>query len=103
MYFATNPLKRCTFSATAFWYAEMTSRRSSGSIRAESAVEPTRSENMTVTWRRSPVSADRCVAAGAAATASHGTALLDVLEVGNGAKQFAAMSERPNTNLFEVL
>jgi hypothetical protein len=34
---------------------------------------------------------------------SHGTALLDVLEVGNGAKQFAAMSERPNTNLFEVL
>ena len=31
----------------------MTSRRSSGSIRAESAVEPTRSENITVTWRRS--------------------------------------------------
>src|SRR6185436_15456425 len=30
----------------------MTSRRSSGSIRAESAVEPTRSENITVTWRR---------------------------------------------------
>src|SRR5438477_299182 len=34
----------------------MTSRRSSGSIRAESAVEPTRSENITVTWRRSAVS-----------------------------------------------
>ena len=34
--------------------AEMTSRRSSGSIRAETAVEPTRSENMTVTCRRSP-------------------------------------------------
>ena len=34
----------------------MTSRRSSGSIRAESAVEPTRSENITVTWRRSVVS-----------------------------------------------
>jgi hypothetical protein len=32
----------------------MTSRRSSGSIRAASAVEPTRSENITVTWRRSP-------------------------------------------------
>ena len=31
----------------------MTSRRSSGSMRAESAVEPTRSENITVTWRRS--------------------------------------------------
>ena len=34
----------------------MTSRRSSGSIRADSAVEPTRSENITVTWRRSAVS-----------------------------------------------
>src|SRR5215472_376526 len=31
----------------------MTSRRSSGSMRAESAVESTKSENMTVTWRRS--------------------------------------------------
>ena len=34
----------------------MTSRRSSGSIRADRAVEPTRSENSTVTWRRSAVS-----------------------------------------------
>ena len=34
----------------------MTSRKSSGSMRADSAVEPTKSENMTVTWRRSPVS-----------------------------------------------
>src|SRR5438093_704321 len=33
----------------------MTSRRSSGSIWAESAVEPTRSENITVTCRRSAV------------------------------------------------
>ena len=34
--------------------AMMTSRRSSGSTRADSAVEPTKSENVTVTWRRSP-------------------------------------------------
>ena len=34
----------------------MTSRRSSGSIRADSAVEPTNSENTTVTWRRSAAS-----------------------------------------------
>ena len=34
----------------------MTSRRSSGSMRADSAVEPTKSENITVTWRRSAVS-----------------------------------------------
>jgi hypothetical protein len=32
-----------------------------------------------------------------------GFALLGVLEVGNGAKQFAAMSERRNADLFEVL
>ena len=31
----------------------MTSRISSGSSRVESAVEPTRSTNMTVSWRRS--------------------------------------------------
>src|SRR6516225_7096481 len=34
----------------------MTSRRSSGSMRADNAVDPTRSENRTVTWRRSAVS-----------------------------------------------
>ena len=34
----------------------MTSRRSSGSMRVDSAVEPTKSENITVTWRRSAVS-----------------------------------------------
>jgi hypothetical protein len=34
----------------------VTSRRSSGSIRADSAVEPTRSENITVTCRRSAAS-----------------------------------------------
>jgi hypothetical protein len=31
----------------------MTSRRSSGSSRIESSVEPTRSQNMSVSWRRS--------------------------------------------------
>jgi hypothetical protein len=49
MYLATNPPKRRTVFATHFWYAEVTSRRSSGSILAESAVEPTKSENITVT------------------------------------------------------
>src|ERR1051326_5256148 len=34
----------------------MISRRSSGSMRAESAVQPTRSENITVIWRRSALS-----------------------------------------------
>ena len=40
----------------------MTSRKSSGSIPVESAVDPTRSQNITVSWRRS--------ASGAAATAA---------------------------------
>ena len=46
--------------------AEMTSRRSSGSMRAESAVEPTRSENITVTWRRSAASEAGRIGAGTA-------------------------------------
>ena len=36
----------------------MTSRKSSGSIRDDSAVDPTRSQNITVSWRRSAVSCD---------------------------------------------
>ena len=40
----------------ALLVAEITSRRSSGSMRADRAVEPTKSENITVTWRRSAVS-----------------------------------------------
>jgi hypothetical protein len=41
-------------------------------MRAESAVEPTRSENITVTWRRSAVSAGLGVAGRAAAMAATG-------------------------------
>ena len=41
----------------------MTSRRSSGSMRAERAVEPTRSENITVTWRRSARSSGEALGA----------------------------------------
>src|SRR5579863_8622390 len=47
----------------------MTSRRSSGSRRVESAVEPTRSQNITVSWRRSAAAPARAGAAGAAAAA----------------------------------
>src|SRR5215469_10061661 len=48
----------------------MTSRRSSGSSRVASAVEPTRSQNITVSWRRSAASlrgaVDRAGGCGAA-------------------------------------
>src|SRR5712671_4712765 len=51
----------------------MTSRRSSGSSRAASSVEPTRSQNITVSWRRS-ASVGAGASEGAAVTAAVGTA-----------------------------
>src|ERR1700757_2769958 len=45
----------------------MTARRSSGSSRADSAVEPTRSQNITVSCRRSAASTRGVGATGAAA------------------------------------
>ena len=53
MYRETKPSASAIISATARWYAAMTSRRSSGSSRADSAVEPTISQNMTDSCRRS--------------------------------------------------
>src|SRR6266849_3110742 len=53
MYLATKPPALVMRSAQQRWYAPMISRMSSGSSREESAVEPTRSQNMTVSWRRS--------------------------------------------------
>ena len=53
MYFATKPSYRRTVAATLPWKALITSRRSSGSIAEASAVESTRSQNITVTCRRS--------------------------------------------------
>jgi hypothetical protein len=58
MYLATKPSNPETTSATHLWYAPITSRRSSGSRREASAVEPARSQNITVSCRRSaPVGA----------------------------------------------
>src|SRR5215471_6975370 len=57
-------------SATHWWYAPKTSRRSSGSSREASAVEPTRSQNITVIWRRSALSVRRGADAEAGAEAS---------------------------------
>ena len=64
-------------------------------MRAESAVEPTKSENITVTWRRSAVSCGldghgRC----RRRSGESGCALLGGFEVGNRAQHFAPMPER---------
>src|SRR5215472_5292117 len=48
----------------------MTSRKSSGSRRDDSGVEPTRSQNITVSWRRSALSGRDGGAGGAGAAAS---------------------------------
>src|SRR4029077_2310888 len=75
----------------------MISRRSSGSMRAESAVDPTRSENMTVTWRRSAVScvfgSERGAGSGVAGAAP---------QVGDGSEHFSSMPEQ-DADVLEVL
>src|SRR6516225_1726841 len=53
IYFAIKPSNRLTSSATHRWYDPITSRISSGSSRDDIGVDPTRSQNMTVSWRRS--------------------------------------------------
>ena len=71
-------------------------------MRADSAVEPTRSENITVTWRRSAVVLRARPGGCYSRNGDTGFALLDALEIGNGAKQFAAMAKRRHADLFEV-
>ena len=46
--------QRSTAARDAWWYCPTTSRHSSASSCCESAVEPTRSQNRMVSWRRSP-------------------------------------------------
>ena len=53
-----NPSKRATASVTLLRYAPSRSRISSGSRRAERPVEPTRSQNITVSRRRSAALAE---------------------------------------------
>ena len=67
----------------------MTSRRSSGSSRVESSVEPTRSQNITVRWRRSGRAIARTGGGGGAAVSVVASA-----EGGNRAQQLLAVAER---------
>src|ERR1700693_2573669 len=53
-FLATWPPKRATAPEAACWYCAITSRHSSASSCCESGVEPTKSQNRTVRWRRSP-------------------------------------------------
>jgi hypothetical protein len=73
-------------------------------MRAERAVEPTRSENITVTWRRSAKSGGRgdgiCRSR---PTDSRRCVFLDVVQIGNRTQELAAMTERHHPDLFEIL
>src|ERR1700756_1705153 len=71
----------------------MTSRKSSGSIRAESAVEPTRPQNITVTWRRSA----RSFGNGALLAARVATQSSD------GIQELHTVTKRGDTKLLQVL
>ena len=78
----------------------MISRRSSGSMRAESAVEPTRSENITVTWRRSAVS---WVFSSVAAMASESGSFGHRNEGRDRLQQPLAMAERRDAHILEIV
>src|SRR5262249_19512349 len=69
MYRATYPPIRVITSAQQTWNLRITSRRSSGSSVAARAVEPTRSQKRTVSWRlsASDCGRERAVAGAAAA------------------------------------
>src|SRR5215472_3256648 len=84
----------------------MTSRRSSGSMRADSAVEPTKSENITVTWRRSARSSGEMLVV----LEEDGTSALDTLTLASARKaaiysvqKLAPVPERRDAKLLEVL
>src|SRR5262252_2397778 len=77
----------------------MTSRRSSGSIRADSAVEPTKSENITVTWRRSPVS---CGFNSAVTTAETTKERWFEVEIHRTAGEIALKSPKPEAGKVEA-
>ena len=83
----------------------MISRKSSGSIRPESAVEPTRSENITVTCRRSARSSvDALGGCGGGRCASRGRlgARIDT-QRGDGVEQLEAMPNCCDAKLLQRL
>src|SRR6516164_6465776 len=74
----------------------MSSRRSSGSNRVESGVEPTRSQNIAVSWRRS------ASLEAAAVTAEVGSGFRGA-ERSDGVQQLTPVADRRNANLPEIL
>src|SRR5580704_13072597 len=81
----------------------MTSRKSSGSMRAESAVDPTRSENITVTWRRSARSSG-CVLGALDAVVASTVGALPLPSLRSAAMASSSLvSKRRDAKLLQVL
>ena len=81
----------------------MTSRRSSGSKRADRAVEPTRSENITVTWRRSARSSGCALEALDVVAASTEAPARVVTQSSDGIQQLHTVPKRRDAELLQVL
>ena len=83
----------------------MTSRRSSGSMRADRAVEPTKSENITVTWRRSARSSGEALGAlGVVAASAEGALpLASARSAAMASRSFTAMPDDADAKLLQVL
>src|SRR5262247_1965945 len=81
----------------------MTSRRSSGSMRADSAVEPTKSENITVTWRRSARSSGWALGALDGVAASTDGVLPVAAQSSDSFEQLEPVPECCDAKLLQVL
>ena len=71
-------------------------------MRAERAVEPTKSENITVTWRRSAESARGCVYCRRTGTSRRCRAFVSTQSC-DGIEELDAMPECCDAKLFQVL
>ena len=82
----------------------MTSRKSSGSSRDESEVEPTRSQNITVSCRRSASIVGGEIGVGVALTAGWAESRVGSAPQGSDrGQQLAAMADRGNADADQVV
>ena len=74
-------------------------------MRAESAVEPTKSENITVTWRRSARSSGEALGVLDAVVASTGGRLTArvVTQSSDGIEEYPAMTNGTDADFLQVL
>ena len=72
-------------------------------MRADRAVEPTKSENITVTWRRSARSSGEALGRGRDDASAEGALALVGTESRNGIKEYPAMTDASDAKFLQVL